>query len=215
MFCPDLSSISTLFPSVLPPKCDTCDSKKTTSLLEGVRIRVRERRLLGLDTLCRRIGWFAMYVYHFAYVAKKKVQFSAVFSLFALISTHIYLEGDELGRVQKEVAPKRGVRCDQLRNECGGLCHLFEFLHLRENEEEGEQAKTSEYTPNNHERNFAPQERRNNGEEITDGSSHKPTTHHHTLVFGRSDLRHKGDAHRRKEEFGEGEDEISKDEPVG
>ena len=42
-FAADLSSISTHFPSVLYPKCDTCDSKKTTSLLEGVRIRVRER----------------------------------------------------------------------------------------------------------------------------------------------------------------------------
>ena len=46
--------------------------------------------------------------------SKKKVQFSAFFSLFALISMLICLEGDVLGRVQKEVAPKRGVRCDQL-----------------------------------------------------------------------------------------------------
>ena len=51
---------------------------------------------------------------HFTCVEKEKVQISAFFSLFALISTHICLEGDELGRVQKEVAPKRGVRCDQL-----------------------------------------------------------------------------------------------------
>ncbi len=50
----------------------------------------------------------------FVYIAKKKVQISAIFSLFTLISTHICLEGDELGRVQKEVAPRRGVRCDQL-----------------------------------------------------------------------------------------------------
>ncbi len=42
-FAANLSSISPYFPSYLPPKCDTCDSKKTTSLLEGVRIRVRER----------------------------------------------------------------------------------------------------------------------------------------------------------------------------
>ena len=50
----------------------------------------------------------------FVCIAKKKVQISAIFSLFTLISTHICLEGDELGRVQKEVAPKRGVQCDQL-----------------------------------------------------------------------------------------------------
>ena len=56
-----------------------------------------------------------MHVCHFTYIAKKKVQFSAFFSLFALISMLIYLEGDVLGRVQKEVAPKRGVRCDQVR----------------------------------------------------------------------------------------------------
>ena len=49
----------------------------------------------------------------FEYIAKKKVQISAIFSLFALISMLICLEGDVLGRVQKEVAPKRGVRCDQ------------------------------------------------------------------------------------------------------
>ena len=42
-FAADLSSISTHFPSVLYPECDICDSKKTTSLLEGVRTRVRER----------------------------------------------------------------------------------------------------------------------------------------------------------------------------
>ena len=42
-FAADWSSISTHFPSVLYPKCDTCDSKKSTLLLEGVRIRVRER----------------------------------------------------------------------------------------------------------------------------------------------------------------------------
>ena len=55
-----------------------------------------------------------MSVFHFACVSKEKVQFSAIFSLFALISMLICLEGDELGVVQKEVAPKRGVRCDQL-----------------------------------------------------------------------------------------------------
>ena len=42
-FAADLSSISTHFPSVLYPECDICDSKKTTSLLEVVRTRVRER----------------------------------------------------------------------------------------------------------------------------------------------------------------------------
>ena len=42
-FATDLSSISPHFPSYLSPKGDTCDSKKTTSLLEGVRIGVRER----------------------------------------------------------------------------------------------------------------------------------------------------------------------------
>ena len=51
---------------------------------------------------------------HFGCVSKKKVQISAIFSLFALISMLICLDGDELGVMQKEVAPKRGVRCDQL-----------------------------------------------------------------------------------------------------
>ena len=55
-----------------------------------------------------------MRVCHFTYISKKKVQISAIFSLFTLISMLICLEGDELGVVQKEVAPKRGVRCDQL-----------------------------------------------------------------------------------------------------
>ncbi len=55
-----------------------------------------------------------MRVCHFTYIAKKKVQISAIFSLFTLISMLICLEGDVLGRVQKEVAPRRGVRCDQL-----------------------------------------------------------------------------------------------------
>ena len=56
-----------------------------------------------------------MRVCHFTCVSKKKVQITATFSLFALISMLICLEGDELGVVQKEVAPKRGVRCDQVR----------------------------------------------------------------------------------------------------
>ena len=39
-----LCSIVTLhFFSIIPPKCDTCDSKKTTSLLECAYVRVRER----------------------------------------------------------------------------------------------------------------------------------------------------------------------------
>ena len=64
-------------------------------------------------------------------------------------------------------------------------------------------------TPQNvNEVNRAPKHSRDYSEEVTDGSSHEPATHHHTLVLGRSYLGYEGDTHRRKEEFCKSENEV-------
>ena len=90
--------------------------QQKNNIAVGRRAHTRARETVFLLwTLCiEKNICFAMRVCHFTYIAKKKVQISAIFSLFALISMLICLEGDVLGRVQKEVAPRRGVRCDQL-----------------------------------------------------------------------------------------------------
>ena len=98
-----------------PPSVTLVTAKKQHRCWKACAHACARESLPTLDTLCRKSIYFAMSVFHFACVSKEKVQFSAIFSLFALISMLIYLEGDVLGRVQKEVAPKRGVRCDQVR----------------------------------------------------------------------------------------------------
>ena len=59
----------------------------------GMRVRTRAReRTFSLWTLCiEKNACFAMRVCHFTYIAKKKVQISAIFSLFWAISTHIHI----------------------------------------------------------------------------------------------------------------------------
>ena len=96
-----------------------------------------------------------------------------------------------------------------------GLAYFLETLHLRENEDEGNEAEHGEGRPYNVKRHLAPEEGGDNGEEVTHSGGDKPTTHHHTLVLGRSHLRNEGDTHRRKEQLGEGEDEVSEDQPTG
>ena len=96
-----------------------------------------------------------------------------------------------------------------------GLAYFFETLHLREDEDERNEAEHGEGRPYNVKRYLAPEEGGDNGEEVTHCGGDKPTTHHHTLVLGRSHLRNEGDTHRRKEQLGEGEDEVSEDQPTG
>ena len=113
-FAANLSSISTHFPSVLTLSVTLVTAKKQHRCWKACAYACARDCLLTLDTLYRKNICFAMRVCHFTYISKKKVQISAIFSLFTLISMLICLEGDVLGRVPKEVAPRRGVRCDQL-----------------------------------------------------------------------------------------------------
>ena len=118
------------------------------------------------------------------------------------------------GAVHKKVAPKLGeFRCDRMRDyvqneRVGRLSHLFELLHLREDEDERKEAEGGKYTPYIDEGNSTPKHSRDHSEEVTDGSSHEPTTHHHTLVLGRSHFRYKGNTHGRKEKLSKSEHEV-------
>ena len=47
-----LSTISSISRSYFPPFCDTCDSKKTTSLLEGARVHAYEKKKMDITLIC-------------------------------------------------------------------------------------------------------------------------------------------------------------------
>ena len=63
--------------------CDTCDSKKSTSLLEGVRGTRTHEKI--------KQHHFARLMYQFLRINKIKCHFFAIFSLFEGISTHIHI----------------------------------------------------------------------------------------------------------------------------
>ncbi len=65
-----------------------------------------------------------------------------------------------------------------------GLTYFLETLHLREDEDERNEAEHGEGRPYNVKRYLAPEEGGDNGEEVTHCGGDKPTTHHHTLVIG-------------------------------
>ena len=104
-FLPSFSYIFANFSSHFHLLCDTCDSKKTKLLLEGVRAcaytRAREKTFIPNRTSKRPIKriWLFCYVCisYFAY-RKKKMHFSPIFSLFGAISPHILI-----GRCEKSV----------------------------------------------------------------------------------------------------------------
>ena len=82
-----ISSVFSLIYLVFFPKkystCDTCDSKKSTSLLEGARAtRTHEKT---------KQGYFAMLIYQFLRIGKMKCHFFAIFSLLGYESTHIHI----------------------------------------------------------------------------------------------------------------------------
>ena len=80
------SVFSLIYLVLLPPKystCDTCDSKKSTSLLEGARAtRTHEKN---------KWNYFARLRLQFLCINKIKCHFFAIFSLFEGVSTHIHI----------------------------------------------------------------------------------------------------------------------------
>ena len=98
LFLPSFSCIFANLSSHFCSLCDTCDSKKTTSLLECARYAyVRENFILNLPSL-----WPIKDIWVFCYVNipyliywKKIRHFSPIFSLFGAISPHILIGGCE------------------------------------------------------------------------------------------------------------------------
>ena len=86
------------FPLQIFLLCDTCDSKKSTSLLEGARTRVRET---GEHEEA------SFWQLHHAKQSPRKIfcHFFLDFSLFVGISTHI-----QIGRETKSKGRKRFIR---------------------------------------------------------------------------------------------------------
>ena len=98
IFLPSFSCIFANLSSHFCSLCDTCDSKKTTSLLECARYAyARENFILNLPSL-----WPIKDIWVFCYVNipyliywKKIMHFSPIFSLFGAISPHILIGGCE------------------------------------------------------------------------------------------------------------------------
>ena len=89
-------------PSILCSPCDTCDSKKSTSLLERAHYAYARERLsspkhfpsgvtLGAFRVHRPITPFWEPKEAYQRKTKKVCHFSAIFSLFGAISTHIHI----------------------------------------------------------------------------------------------------------------------------
>ena len=72
------------FPIKISPLCDTCDSKKSTSLLEGARVR---------SCVKQKTRWGLFCHLHYAKRGCRKMfcHFFLDFSLFGAISTHILI----------------------------------------------------------------------------------------------------------------------------
>ncbi len=97
-FLPSFFCIFANFSSHFHLLCDTCDSKKTKSLLEGVRAcaytRTHKKTFIPNRTSKRPIKriWLFCYVCISYFVCrKKKMHFSLIFSLFGAISPHILI----------------------------------------------------------------------------------------------------------------------------
>ena len=76
------------------------------------------------------------------------------------------------------------------------LAYLLQFLHHGEDEDEAGKAEGNEHTPYHRQRHCLPQIRGDLHEEVADSCGTKPAAHHHTLIFLRSHLADKRDAHR-------------------
>ena len=74
-----------------PPSVTLVTAKNQHRCWKARTYACARESLLTLDTLYRKNACFAMRVCHFTYIAKKKVQISAIFSLFWAISTHIHI----------------------------------------------------------------------------------------------------------------------------
>ena len=98
------------------PLCDTCDSKKSTSLLEGARTRVRETG---------EYEEASFWQLHHAKQSPRKIfcHFFLDFSLFVGISTHI-----QIGRETKSKGRKRFIR--HLEWWCWKKRKLPNILHI-------------------------------------------------------------------------------------
>ena len=81
------------FLSIFFSACDTCDSKKTTSLLEGAHTYAYARE--------EKTKSFAMLTYHFLRIYKIICQFFVVFSLFGTISPHIHIGSKQMKGIAK------------------------------------------------------------------------------------------------------------------
>ena len=67
------------------------------------------------------------------------------------------------------------------------LCHTIEFLYNTEDEECRHKADAHQSAPY-HIEVLAPEDGGDTHKEVTQGCSHKPSSHHHTLELGRSHL---------------------------
>ena len=98
IFLPSFSWIFANLSSHFCSLCDTCDSKKTKSLLECARYAyARENFILNLPSLWPiKSMWLFCYVYiPYLMYWKKIMHFSPIFSLFGAISPHILIGGCE------------------------------------------------------------------------------------------------------------------------
>ena len=101
LFLPSFSCIFANLSSHFCSLCDTCDSKKTTSLLECARyVYARENFTLNLPSLwpIKRMWLFCQVCVSYFVCRKKKMHFSPIFSLFGAISPHILI-----GRWEKSI----------------------------------------------------------------------------------------------------------------
>ena len=95
-----------------------------------------------------------------------------------------------------------------VRNELGISGDLLKPLHHRKHEEGREEAKNNKYCPYHPQWKTTPKESTYTDKEIAKSSGNKPSTHHHSLILGRSNLGNKGDTHRRQEQLGKCQHKI-------
>lgn len=100
---------------------------------------------------------------------------------------------------QKQQTRRSAVFTDISRVPHGVLCvcrDALEFLHHREHKDRREETEDDEYRPDGPQRNSAPKEPADGYEQIADGRSTEPATHHHPLILGRRHFRDERNTHR-------------------
>ena len=85
------------------------------------------------------------------------------------------------------------------------LANFLESPHHGEHENCGKQAKANENAPNGRKRQVTPETACDLYRIIANGCGRKPSAHHSSLKFWRSDLADERDAHGAEQEFGKRE----------